>query len=208
MVLITISDAKPDAEIRFGRWILLAGVRQQAATALCLEQAAMSFVAAIPPIPFPTAATVVMISSTSLAAMTKSIRGPAMTSSIPAQARTRSMAVLAMTPSGGTGNESFYGVTGNDRLQGDVGSETFYGDMGNDVMYGGDGYDQPIMHPLEGPTETIPTGNGNGVTTNASGNTSYFGSVLLDDRTTLNFSQVEGGEVENSPRGDHCKLSH
>ncbi|RYG89967.1 hypothetical protein EU803_15220 [Loktanella sp. IMCC34160] len=117
---------------------------------------------------------------------------------------------------GGDGNDDLSGGLGTDTISGDTGNDTLHFAQG-DTADGGDGDDLFTLENLGetgNGTITVTGGNlgetaGGGdtlqlgdladlstlnitdTTVNGSGNTSYTGTVTLDDGTTLNFSQIE-----------------
>ena len=117
---------------------------------------------------------------------------------------------------GGVGDDTLLGGTGADIIEGGDGDDTITFAEG-DTALGGDGDDLFVLEDLGEPTNgTITVTGGNGAealgvgdtlqlgeladmstlnitstTTNASGNTSYTGSITLDDGTELNFSEME-----------------
>ncbi len=115
---------------------------------------------------------------------------------------------------GGDGNDTLFGGTGRDTLYGGAGDDTITFDSG-DTAYGGDGDDLFLLEDLGetgdihiyGGDEGESTGGGDTLDlgtladlstltitdtfVNASGNTSYSGSVLLDNGSTLYFEGIE-----------------
>ncbi|RYG89796.1 hypothetical protein EU803_16740 [Loktanella sp. IMCC34160] len=117
---------------------------------------------------------------------------------------------------GDSGADLIYGGTGADSIDGGTGNDTIVFSEG-DIARGQDGDDTLVLEDLGELTNgTITVSGGNNAetlgggdtlqlgdladlstlnitstTTNASGNTSYSGSVTLDDGTILNFSEIE-----------------
>lgn len=90
----------------------------------------------------------------------------------------------------GGGSNTIYAGTGNDYISGGSGTgDVVYGGAGDDrfsdfyfttqdsTFYGGDGYDQVYFHPLEGPTNTVLTGDGSGATSTGAAGSLTFESV-------------------------------
>ncbi len=118
---------------------------------------------------------------------------------------------------GGAGDDLVYGGDGNDTLTGGTGADTLDGGNGNDVItfaegdvaYGGDGDDTFVLADYAETTNgTVTIVGGNGGQTNGdtlrlghladlrtlnytTGPNGLTGSVLLDDGTLLNFSEIE-----------------
>jgi len=111
---------------------------------------------------------------------------------------------------GDDNNDIIYSGDGDAIVYGGAGDDTFvdyYGTAQDHTFYGGDGYDQVSLHPLEGPTTTILTGDGSGTTTTDPGGSLTFESVEvifgsnLEDTfdgtasgTALNFSAKAGND--------------
>lgn len=117
---------------------------------------------------------------------------------------------------GQTGNDDLiYGYGGNDLITGGAGNDIIYGGAGDDTFTyqdlgettngtitivggsGGETLDDGDPNTLEGDTLNLgfdadmSTLNITSTTTNVDGNTSYAGTISMDDGTLLNFSEIE-----------------